>query len=94
MDIGEEGRRVFLDLLDVEAIARVDAISDNARLEGAPQAADAVPATLGDLDRVGEGNSTTSHHVLARLLDKRQKRDCDRGQTCSYRGGPALPLGA
>lgn len=57
MDIGEEGRRVLLDLPDVEAIARVDTVGDDARLEGAPQAADAVSATLGDLDGVGEGNS-------------------------------------
>lgn len=57
VDVGEEGRGVLLDLLDVEAIARVNAVGDNTSLEGAPQAADAVHATIADIDRVGEGNA-------------------------------------
>jgi hypothetical protein len=57
VDIGEETSRVLLDLLDVEAIARVGAVGDNTSLEWAPQAANAAATSFGNLDRVGEGNA-------------------------------------
>lgn len=58
MDIGEEHGRVLLDLADVEAIASVSTLHDNASLEGAAKAADAVAATLTDLNGVGESDTT------------------------------------
>lgn len=91
MDVGEEGRRVLLDLPDVEAIAGVDAAGDDAGLEGTPQAADAVPAALADLNRVGEGNSGGKEQPLVGVWKGKDRSGQER---VTYRGGPDLPLGA
>lgn len=91
MDIREETSGVLLDLLDVEAIARVDAVSDDTSLEGAPQAANAVAATLGNLNRVGESNATVrKRNYISDMLARRYTMDGG----LSYRGGPDLPTAA
>lgn len=57
VDVGEEHGGVLLDLADVETIASVSALHDNTGLEGAAEAANAVAASLGDLDGVGESDT-------------------------------------
>lgn len=71
MNVGEESRGILFDLAQVEPIARVDPVGDDARLERTPQATDAVSTPLGDLDRVGEGNPRGTGLALWSLMDVR-----------------------
>lgn len=80
--IGVERGRVVLDLLDVETIASIGAVDDQAGLEGALEAADAVLAALAG--RVGESEAATGNMSVPG-----RQRSMDWLST--YRGGPLLP---
>lgn len=64
--VGVEGRRVVLDLLNVETIAGVDTVGEKTRLEGALEAADAVLAALAR--GVGERDAARRSMVSGQLL--------------------------
>lgn len=94
--VGEEGLGVLLDAGDVEPLARVLTVgAEDARLEGAPDAADAGAdaVALG----VGEGDANNESQYRVDLASPKLRLFFFLGKGAeggSYRGGPASPLGA
>lgn len=69
VDIGEESRGLVLDLLDVETLAGVDTVVDNAGLEGTLKAADSVDVAIlthgvGESDTVESGGVSNAFSFL------------------------------
>lgn len=68
MSISKEVGGVSNNLANVEALASVDTVGQDASLEGSSEAAGGNAALIG-AGRVGEGNTRRSRAALGRLVD-------------------------